>query len=148
MGSLLDETRLWESSAANSGTMVFGGVNIYAFDVDETLEVSGGPILLADLISLREEGHCIGICGNWGVACQQIVGWHSLFSFLGPLSVHHGIAFPKASFLIELKTYIPADDYVLVGNDPVQFGTSQDKVQANLATWRFIREQEFAAGQR
>jgi hypothetical protein len=30
---------------------------VYAFDVDETLEVSKGPVKLADLVTLREHGH-------------------------------------------------------------------------------------------
>jgi hypothetical protein len=32
-------------------------VVVYAFDVDETLEVSKGPVKLVDLIKLREHGH-------------------------------------------------------------------------------------------
>jgi hypothetical protein len=122
-------------------------VKIYAFDVDETLEVSDGPIALQKLIELRGEGHVVGICGNWANACQRIQGWQNLFSFLGPMP-SHGKSFPKAEFLIELKTFIPADDYVMVGNDPQIFGASQDKLQANLATWRFIREAEFMEGAR
>jgi hypothetical protein len=30
---------------------------VYAFDVDETLEVSKGPVKLFDLVTLREHGH-------------------------------------------------------------------------------------------
>jgi hypothetical protein len=39
-------------------------VVVYAFDVDETLEVSKGPVKLADLVTLREHGHIVGLCGN------------------------------------------------------------------------------------
>jgi hypothetical protein len=38
---------------------------VYAFDVDETLEVSNGPVKLLDLAKLREQGHIVGLCGNW-----------------------------------------------------------------------------------
>lgn len=122
-------------------------MNVYAFDVDQTLEISDGPILMKSVIDLHNEGHAVGICGNWGRACQTYIAWHYLFSFIGPMSVH-GIALPKANFLIELKTYIPADDYIMVGNDPKLFGLSQDRVQAELATWRFVREYDFAGGER
>lgn len=37
---------------------------VYAFDVDETLEVSKGPVKLSDLVTLREHGHIVGLCGN------------------------------------------------------------------------------------
>ena len=33
---------------------------VYAFDVDETLEVSRGPVNPFDLIKLREHGHIVG----------------------------------------------------------------------------------------
>ena len=40
---------------------------VYAFDVDETLEVSKGPVKLSDLVKLREHGHIVGLCGNWAM---------------------------------------------------------------------------------
>jgi hypothetical protein len=44
--------------------------------------------------------------------------------------------------------YVPAPEYVMVGNDPRVKGQSQDAHAAELAGWRFIREDDFAAGQR
>jgi len=41
---------------------------IYAFDVDESLEVSKSLLKLVDLINLREHGHIVGLCtgiGRW-----------------------------------------------------------------------------------
>jgi hypothetical protein len=37
---------------------------VYAFDVDETLEVSKGPVRLADLVTLRHQSGSVGI-GRW-----------------------------------------------------------------------------------
>jgi hypothetical protein len=36
----------------------------YAFDVDDTLEVSKGPVKLVDLAKLREHAHIVGLCWN------------------------------------------------------------------------------------
>ncbi len=44
---------------------------VYAFDVDDTLEVSEGPVKLSDLVDLREHGHIVGLCGNWGRAASR-----------------------------------------------------------------------------
>lgn len=117
---------------------------IYAFDVDETLEVSGGPVRVQALCELRSRGHIIGVCGNWAVACAYIDGWSHLFSFVGP------IGSDKPSFLQQLKTYIAADDYVLVGNDHARgaFQSPNDAAHAAAAGWRFISEADFAGGAR
>ena len=48
---------------------------VYAFDVDDTLEVSNGPVKLADLVKLREAGHIVGLCGNWAMVTQHRPGW-------------------------------------------------------------------------
>jgi hypothetical protein len=45
---------------------------VYAFDVDETLEVSKGPVKLFDLVKLREHGHIVGLCGNWAMVTLHI----------------------------------------------------------------------------
>jgi hypothetical protein len=47
-----------------------------------------------------------------------------------------------------LRTYIRADDYVMVGNIKGVSGASDDEGAANLAGWRFIKESDFAAGAR
>ena len=54
----------------------------------------------------------------------------------------------KADYLIELRTYVYAESYVMVGNDPRIFGASDDATAAREAGFRFIRESEFAAGMR
>jgi hypothetical protein len=54
----------------------------------------------------------------------------------------------KAIFLSQLKTYIRADDYSMVGNIKGVSGASDDEGAANLAGWRFIKESDFAAGTR
>lgn len=115
---------------------------IFAFDVDETLEVSGGPVSLAAVALCAAEGNIVGICGNWAVLCQRYPGWHRLFSFIGTMDI------PKAAFLRQIRTYIPAKEYVMVGNDPTYFGKSQDRAAAEAAGWRFIREKDFALGAR
>lgn len=116
-------------------------MKVYAFDVDETLEISGGPVTIAEVASLRNEGNIVGICGNWAVACRM-PNWHLLFSFLGPMGP------PKADMLVQIRTYMPAEEYVMVGNDPRVFGASADEEAARLAGWRFIREIKFAEGTR
>ena len=115
-----------------------GEVNCYAFDVDHTLWLSEGPILLSQLIALREQGHIVGLCGNWGVVTRSVPRWHLVFSFIGPL-------ISKSEFLQQIKTYVPADNYIMVGNDPRYFGASDDKTAALLADWQFVREVDFAA---
>jgi hypothetical protein len=54
----------------------------------------------------------------------------------------------KQIFLVQLKTYIHVDDYVMVGNVLGVSGTSDDQGAAERAGWRFIREGDFAAGKR
>jgi hypothetical protein len=117
-------------------------MKIYAFDVDDTLEVSCGPISIVSVGSLKPEGHIVGLNGNWAVVVQSVPLWHRIFSFIGPMEMSKDI------FLNQLKTYIPADDYIMVGNIKGVSGASDDEGAANLAGWRFIRESDFAAGVR
>lgn len=119
-------------------------MKVYAFDVDETLEVSGGPVRLSSLVSLREEGHCLGLCGNFAVVTLQVNGWHNLFSFLGQMNMS------KADFLATIKHYVPAEDYIMVGNDHSrkEHASPDDATWARLAGWRFINEDAFASGER
>jgi hypothetical protein len=117
-------------------------MKIYAFDVDDTLEVSGGPVSIVSIRSLRPEGHIVGLNGNWAVVVQSVPLWYRIFSFIGPMEMSKDI------FLNQLRTYIPADDYVMVGNIKGVSGASDDKGAANLAGWRFIKESDFAAGVR
>ncbi len=115
-------------------------MKVYAFDVDHTLELSAGPVRFADVVKLREDGHIVGICGNWGAVTRFVGGWHNLFSFIGP------IGSTKADMLVQLATYIPAEEHIMVGNDPSVFGQSADSDAAAQAGWRFIREEAFAGG--
>jgi hypothetical protein len=54
----------------------------------------------------------------------------------------------KDMFLKQLKTYIRVDDYIMVGNIKGVSGASDDQGAADLAGWRFIKESDFAAGER
>jgi hypothetical protein len=111
-------------------------VKIYAFDVDETLELSAGPIPLSALSALATDGYIVGLCGNWALVVQQWANWPIVLSFLGPMLM------TKAQFLGQLKAYIPADEYIMVGN------VGPDDGEATAAGWRFIAEVDFAAGAR
>src|SRR5262245_12788727 len=117
-------------------------MRIYAFDVDDTLEVSGGPVTMISVQNLNPQGHIVGLNCNWTVVVQAVPMWHRIFSFIGPMEMS------KEIFLIQLKTYIPADDYIMVGNVKGISGTSDDQGAADLAGWRFIKESNFAAGAR
>ena len=114
---------------------------VYAFDVDETLEISAGPIPLQALMDLRIEGHIVGICGNMQVFCS-VPGWYHLVSFLGQSYL------PKDAFLHGLMVNIPAEEYIMVGNILGVSGASDDQGAAQRAGWRFIKESDFAAGER
>lgn len=123
-------------------------LRVYAFDVDETLEISNGPVTLKMLQELRDQGHIIGICGNWAGFCHCVHGWWNLVSFINAGTPN------KESHLADLKRWIPADDFIMVGN---VFGRvnslgvkcgSYDDVAARAAGWRFILEDDFAKGVR
>ena len=60
---------------------------VYAFDVDETLEVSNGPVKLFDLVKLRKQGHIVGLCGNWAMVTLHCPDWHHICSFAGPCGI-------------------------------------------------------------
>jgi hypothetical protein len=117
-------------------------MKIYAFDVDDTLDASGGPVSILSVRSLRDQGNIVGLNGNWAVVVQTVPLWHRIFSFIGPMEMS------KDVFLTQLKTYIRADEYIMVGNIKGVSGTSDDEGAADLAGWRFIKESEFAAGVR
>lgn len=126
-------------------------MTIYAFDVDETLEISGGPIKLQDLMQLRIQGHIVGICGNWAVLTSRHPGWQHLVSFIsvqGLVGPSGNPELDKAVFLSMLKAYTPASDYVMVGNILGVSGASDDQGAAARAGWRFIKESDFANGAR
>ena len=117
-------------------------MRLYAFDVDETLEVSGGPVRLVDVVGLRQEGHVVGLCGNWAIVTRSWPEWFQIFSFIGPMLMS------KPDFLKQLSTYVPAEEHVMVGNILGISGQSDDQGAAIAAGWRFIRESDFANGMR
>ena len=117
-------------------------MKIYAFDVDDTLEVSGGPVSVKSIADLKPTGDVVGLNGNWAVVVQNVPLWHRIFSFIGPMEMS------KDVFLRQLKTYIRAEDYIMVGNILGVSGGSDDQRAASLAGWRFIKESDFAAGAR
>ena len=105
-------------------------MNVYAFDVDHTLEVSDGPVTLESLADLRRAGNIVGLCGNWALVTRGVPDWHLNISFIGPLNL------TKAAFLDQIASNVPADEYIVVGNDPDHFGASPDKYTAASAGWR------------
>lgn len=123
---------------------------VYAFDVDDTLQVAGGPIPLEALEQLRKEGHIVGLCGNVHAFTSRVDKWWDLISFtlifdgspLGWPSKHRQLT------LFRLLTHKKADAYVLVGNIKDVSGASDDKTAADLSGWTFIKESDFVAGVR
>ena len=117
-------------------------MKLYAFDVDDTLEISNGPVRLEAMQAVRKSGHIVGLCGNWGLFTRIVPNWYDRVSFIGPMRL------TKADYLIDLRTYVSAESYVMVGNDPRIFAPSDDATAAREAGFRFIRELEFADGMR
>jgi hypothetical protein len=121
-------------------------MKVYAFDVDETLYLSHGPVQWEALVALRAEGHVLGLCGNWAAVTLQVPEWHRVLSFIGPGL----IGTDKANFLATIKQYVPAEEHVMVGNDHSlrAYTSPDDRRAADVAGWRFISEGTFAAGGR
>lgn len=132
---------------------------VYVFDVDECLEVSNGPVLLKDVRALKEAGHIVGLCGNGRVFTNTVPNWWEYISFtlnmdLGPFCGFTGLI-PKHYWMLCFKDMYPhAEEYIMVGN---VFGErnslghvcgSADSTSAQLAGWRFIKEDNFARGER
>lgn len=130
----------------------------YAFDVDEALEVSNGPITIEMLRNLKREGHIIGICGNLNCFCTKVPDWYEVISFtlnldFGP---YLGGLIPKGTWLHCFKhtTFPQAEEYIMVGNifgEKNSLGFvcgSHDSTAAAQAGWRFIKEDNFAQGMR
>ena len=109
---------------------------------DTAVAPKEGGCPLESLAELRRAGNIVGLCGNWAVVTRGVPDWHLNISFIGPLNL------TKAAFLDQIASNVPADEYIVVGNDPDHFGASPDKHTAASAGWRFIREDEFAAGAR
>ena len=114
-----------------------GDADVYVFDVDDTLEVSNGPIPISACRELARRGHIVGLCGNFAAVTQRVSDWHYIFSFIGPM------AMTKADFLIQIKAYVRARRYFMVGNVPGRVGSSDDVGAAHAAGWEFIEERSF-----
>lgn len=112
---------------------------VFAFDVDETLDISNGPINHEVLKILYDRNNIVGICGNWSHFVRSVPDWNKCVSFVGQF-YHH---MSKQDFLGYIKDAVSADEYILVGNDPAHFGNSNDIEAARLANWTFVREDEF-----
>lgn len=131
---------------------------VYAFDVDDTLAIQGapfpGPVTINDIGRLRSERIITGICGNFQVLFRYFPDWYQYFSFYGPtklISAQVASHQYKHLQLNDIRTDLPAEKYVMVGNrrgDPKVRPHSQDDVQARLAGWNFISETDFARGKR
>ncbi len=140
---------------------------VYAFDVDECLETSNGPVTVAMLRELRSAGHILGICGNLSAFLPRCPGWYQFISFTtnfdlgacGPefcgWAIRHNLI-PKAVWLHSFQhhAFPGAEEYVMVGNvfgAKIALGVvcgSHDDVAAQQAGWRFIKEDDFARGMR
>ena len=106
------------------------------------MEISQGPVTFASIVELRNQGHIVGLCGNFAVVTMNINGWHTLFSFIGPQGI------PKEHMLANIKQYVPAEEYVMVGNVLGVSGASDDQGAAERSGFRFIKESDFAEGAR
>jgi len=47
---------------------------IVAFDVDGTLDISGGRIPVRHLLDLKRSGLIVGVVGNWKLAFERVKG--------------------------------------------------------------------------
>ena len=133
----------------------------YAFDVDECLWTSNGPITEAMLRELRAEGHILGINGNLSAFLPRCEKWHEFISFTMNFDFgfngQYGMSLvPKAIWLhcFQHVAFPNAEEYVMVGNVfgrenslGVKCGSHDDEAAAQ-AGWRFIVEDDFARGVR
>ena len=127
-------------------------MKVYAFDVDETLEISNGPVFLSDIMALKQaDGVCVGLCGNWGKFFALVHRWQDYISFFNGF-------IDKKEYMKLLREhsgpYMGATEFVMVGNqkgrtNSLGFVTeSADSAAAAYAGWRFILEDDFAKGMR
>ena len=114
-------------------------MKVFAFDVDETLTISNGPIPVDAIKALYDADHIVGICGNWSWFVKVVPNWNKMVSFIGQFYGYTS----KEVFLTHLMNAIDADEYIMVGNDPAHFGNSNDIEAAYAAGWTFVREDEF-----
>lgn len=112
-------------------------MRIIAFDVDETLDVSGGPVPVVELFTLHALGDVVGLCGNWALAIQRCPELLRVVSFIGPMEM------AKDAFLMQIRRYIPAEEYIMVGNVLGVSGASDDEGAAVRGGWHFVKETDY-----
>lgn len=103
---------------------------LIAFDVDDTLNISEGPIHIDWMTELLLAGHAVGICGNWPLFVKEVDQWYLMCSFFGPINES------KAEYLTTLKHVIEAERYIMIGNYEPDF------FEALQAGWEFMTEHE------
>lgn len=117
-------------------------VNMYLFDVDETLEVSNGPVKLSQLRALKDCGHIVGLCGNWAVFVQTTPRWWCYVSLVN-------VGVDKEIFMNQLKVFAlkGISHFVLVGNRaPLGNPEWSDETSALKAGFEFIEAKDFKEG--
>ena len=133
----------------------------YAFDVDECLETSNGPVSIQMLKDLHDKGHIVGICGNLSAFLPKVPDWHRFISFtmnfdFGYNGGYLGSLVPKWMWLhcFQHVAKPAADEFIMVGNQRGRINSkgftcgSWDDQAAAQAGWRFILEDDFANGAR
>ena len=58
------------------------------------------------------------------------------------------VAADKVAFMQNILRYIPADDYIMVGNRKGGFSPDDEELARLAGGWRFISEKDFASGVR
>jgi len=101
---------------------------IIAFDVDGTLNISGGPIPATHLLNLQRCGLVIGVLGNWRRAFDSIKG----------LDFYQAGIPSKAEILKALGTNKAFKLYVA--------DTDADREEALKAGWNFIYAKDYRYG--
>lgn len=90
-------------------------MKVYAFDVDETMETSNGPVTVDMLRELRGQGHIVGLCGALCRFLQKVPDWHEVISF----TLNFDFGFNGWYAPYGLNSPIPKPvwlEYVMVGN--------------------------------
>lgn len=151
---------------------------LYAFDVDDCLEMGGefrlpsssGPVTIASIRAEISAGNMAAVVGNWTNLPSVLLDWREVFSYLLPPVPGES---NKAFWLAWLRSQHPdCGHYVMVGNDPRHHrfrpaywdrdypGTlpvrhipgesllSNDYAAAQASGFEFLREDQWAAGQR
>lgn len=97
----------------------------YAFDCDNTLDISQGPVPVSALHKLIEQGHLVYIVSGSGFCAQLDIPRFT------PAGARNWI-------LDQLKKKVKADRYVYVGD------TEGDLKAAQSVGWEFVYARDFA----